>query len=121
MRLSAILDPIDARAFMPEKEATDNGIRISNSAVAILLFLFAQTVGAVWWASSANEKLNNVNTNMAAQRESVVQLDKTHQDQRAADQNEVKAVKDRLERLERMYLLKFGDMEARDKNGPKLH
>lgn len=84
MRIASILDPIDP-SFMAEGEHdrtdTPGGIRVSNSAIAILLFLFAQTMGAIWWASAINsqqlslgEKIGTLN--IAIAKQNTDQLDK---------------------------------------------
>jgi len=102
--------PIDET--MPKEGESGGGIQISSSTITILLFIAAQTIGAVWWASSANEKLNNVNLNMAAQASAVASQRKEDQ---AAINREVEDLKKVIAgQTEEINLLKTYNQRTRE-------
>jgi septal ring factor EnvC (AmiA/AmiB activator) len=59
---------IDERSTMAD-EKNGSGIRVSSGALTIVLFLLADTLAGVWWASAQNEKMNTVIGNQRAQVE----------------------------------------------------
>src|SRR5215472_16290223 len=58
MSVTFTFAPLREPAIMTDETGT--GIRVSTSVITIILFLFAQTIGGVWWASAINEKMNVV-------------------------------------------------------------
>lgn len=92
------------------EERNGNGIRVSNSSITILLFLFAQTVGAVWWASSQNEKVSAILVNQATQAKEV-------SDGRREQEAEIQAIK--LDLTTQIEVLKTYNQQLREKLASK--
>lgn len=72
--IGPFISPLDITKGMAENaNGNSAGIKISGGTATILVFLVAELVGGVWWASAQNTKMdtviNTIGTNATAQTE----------------------------------------------------